>query len=369
MTLRSEVCSVQYSKVQYSKCFLPKKFKKRRKKVAGKLSSSPKTETSLFSTFRLSGSMEDDHWRQKCVAAFGLKPLPWANDGLTSLSQGDNETWKRYYDFRMKLEKDDEIIKEDEDCDGSVYLLHKYKDSLTHEVDRVGFEPWLQHTKQRIYDICWQDDIIRSVSTSATIFAPYVLPRALVLDHEYHCRTLYSSCELHCSWHFRLVRFDGEPHGDQVQKRKRLDDEFELLCSNGYKDPPQVKKRVRWVPVEDIDVHNFTPNTVRRMREWLFGSHKSSQVLDDFAFLRLIFASCGTADFGPPQGHVGYTWSPDLDTLKEMIAKGFLGEDDDASLSWLEYQARLVSGALRPQDKYYVPYDLLKQSQSGDEWF
>jgi hypothetical protein len=223
----------------------------------------------------LSGSMEDDkidqtkkrkapdcdQWRQKCVAAFGLEPLPWANDRLTTLSQADNETWKRYYNFRMKIEKEDEIIEEDEDYDGSIQLLHECKDGLKHEVDRVGFEPWLQHTKQRIDDICWEDsdrDSIRSVTTSATIFAPYALPRALVLEHRYHFRPRSSFCEFYCYWHFRLVRFDGEPNGDTVQQRLALkypkgwilmnptyvaDDEMEVLCSNGYKDNPRVQGR------------------------------------------------------------------------------------------------------------------------------
>ena len=34
-------------------------------------------------------------------------------------------------------------------------------------------------------------------------------------------------------------------------------------------------------------------------------------------------------------------------------------------LYWLEYQARLVAGALRPQDKCYVPYVVLK---AKSEW-
>ena len=101
------------------------------------------------------------------------------------------------------------------------------------------------------------------------------------------------------------------------------------------------------------------------MREWLFGSHKSTQVLDEFAFLRLIFASYGTADFATLHGDAGYIWSPDPDMRGEMIAEGVMGEDDDAKLSWLEYQARLVSGAIRPRDKYYVPYDLL---EAKSEW-
>lgn len=322
-----------------------------------------------------------DQWRQNCIAGFGLEPLPWTNDGLTKLGQADNDTWKRYYDFRMKLEKEDEIIEEDEDDDGSIRVLHKCKDGLKDEVYRVGFEPWLQHTKQRVDDICWQDsDDIRSVTTSATIFAPYALPRALVLEHEYHFRSRYSSCEFYCYWRFRLVRFDGEPNGDKVQQKLALkypkgwiltnptyvaDEEMEVLCSNGYIDPPRVQEEVDWVRVEDIDVQNFSPTTVRRMREWLFGSHKSTQVLDDFAFLRLIFASYGTADFGTLQGDAGYAWSPDREMRKEMIAEGVMGEDDDAHLSWLEYQARLVSGAIRPQDKYYVPYDLL---EAKSEW-
>ena len=39
--------------------------------------------------------------------------------------------------------------------------------------------------------------------------------------------------------------------------------------------------------------------------------------------------------------------------------------DGFTGLNWLEYQARLVAGALRPFDKYYVPYDTL---EAKSEW-
>ena len=78
------------------------------------------------------------------------------------------------------------------------------------------------------------------------------------------------------------------------------------------------------------------------MRRWLFGSILSSEVISDFDFLRLIFASCGSPNFDIIYGRIGYTWCPDTEVQSELIAMGI--DVSKYSLSWLEYQARSVSG-------------------------
>jgi hypothetical protein len=328
---------------------------------------------------------------------FELAPLPWSNERLDAVSQADDETWKRYHEYRTRLETeaaiedgeddDAEMEVDNEDDDGKTRVLCKCQEALKKQVEAVDYEPWRRHTFQNVDDLQWKSSSteIRSITTCATVFSPYILPHAIELEHRYHCRPRYTWCEFYCYWHFRLVRFDGEPNGDEVQQRLArtypkdmillnptyvADDDMEVLCSNGYMDPPQIQEEVEWVRVEDIDVHNFTPNTVCRMRDWLFGSLKSTEILSDYDFLRLIFASYGTAGFKTLDGDVGHFWLIHSELHSQLIAGGIVDKDNEeykdfTGLHWLEYQARLVAGALRPQDKYYVPHDVLA---AKSEW-
>ena len=183
------------------------------------------------------------------------------------------------------------------------------------------------------------------------------------------------------------MRFDGKGPGDETQQRlaKRYpkgwhfedlpggiffnDDGEEELCSNCYVDPPSVKEQYEdWQPIENIQTCNLTPSCLRRIRGWIFGSASLSMaLLDNFALLRLVFASCGTADFGSILGHTGHSW-PSFRNRQQafdaLVADGVLAEDSDPyesikGVGWLEYQARLITGALRPQDLYYEPYDIM----------
>ena len=54
------------------------------------------------------------------------------------------------------------------------------------------------------------------------------------------------------------------------------DDEMKVLCSNGYKQGSATDSGTSRLGT--IDVHTFTPNTVRRMREWPLGSLKSTNL-------------------------------------------------------------------------------------------
>ena len=323
-------------------------------------------------------------WRQKCADDFGLVEQPGAAT-LAALSS-DEETWKRYHEFRSRLEKETSIEEIDED-DDKTGILQQFRQALQEEADEVHYDAWVRHTFQSVDNLQWElpGQEIRSMTACATIFSPYLIPHAVELEHRYYCRPRFSWCEFYCYWHFRLKRFDGEPNGDDVQQKLSqrypkdvillnptyvADDEMEVLCSNGFKDPPTIEEDVGWVAVEDIDVHNFIPNTIRRIRQWLFGSQSLSQVLTDFDFLRLLFGSFGTAGFQILHGDVGHSWSIGSDLHAQLIQDGVVENNDEifqdfTGLNWLEYQARLVAGALRPYDKYYVPYDLI---EAKSEW-
>ena len=135
--------------------------------------------------------------------------------------------------------------------------------------------------------------------------------------------------ESRCSWFFKLLRLDEE-------KEKEV-----LLCSNGYTGGK---------PLENINVRNFT---LKSIRTWLFAATASVSVLSDFDLLKLLFASCGSAEFHTICGDVRYSWDPSSDKKKEEILAN--KHIDAESVSWLEYQARRASRALRPLDQYYKP--------------
>ena len=137
-------------------------------------------------------------------------------------------------------------------------------------------------------------------------------------------------------------------------------DEVEFLCSNSLKDLPTIrgeKDGEFWQAIEDIDVSNFTPATLARIRMWLLGSPATDTTLSQFDFVQLLFTAFGCPDFSPNrlcQETFGYSWTPDSEVCS-MLESG----DSECSLGWLEYQARLVCGALRPLDHFYQPYDEL----------
>ena len=136
-------------------------------------------------------------------------------------------------------------------------------------------------------------------------------------------------------------------------------DDMELLCSNRYLEMPT--NEIGWHPVEDMDTSKLNPAFLRRIRQWLFGSYLSRTILDDFQLLKYIFASCGAVQFCTLEGFVGYHWKATPDQVEEMLDFGLSTKETEQArnvgTNWLEYQCRLISGALRPMDHFYVPYD------------
>jgi hypothetical protein len=117
--------------------------------------------------------------------------------------------------------------------------------------------------------------------------------------------------------------------------------------------------------MEDIDVSNLTPTTIWRIRNWIYGSpHQSLKLLDDFPFLRLLFAACGSAEFCTHKGHIGYEWCSYLGSFAQEVDE-VVGGRTGWKLGWLEHRVRVISGTLRPLDRYYEPYDIVKKK---GEW-
>ncbi len=46
------------------------------------------------------------NWRQRCIDDFQLLPIPnkWMSGSLIKLSISDDDTWKRYHDYRSKYD-------------------------------------------------------------------------------------------------------------------------------------------------------------------------------------------------------------------------------------------------------------------------
>ena len=123
-------------------------------------------------------------------------------------------------------------------------------------------------------------------------------------------------------------------------------------------------------------MNNFTPLTVKRIRCWLLGPSTMNKSLSDFDFIRLLTAVWATPNFrvidrhvgpyGLGLGYIGYTWDPmdpECSDYKEYVDQS--STDRPHEVSWFEYQARLVTGALRPSDSYYQPYD---ERKAKTEW-
>mmetsp|Transcript_17070 Transcript_17070/g.32295 ORF Transcript_17070/g.32295 Transcript_17070/m.32295 type:complete len:297 (-) Transcript_17070:374-1264(-) len=260
-------------------------------------------------------------WRERCTQEFSLLSLPgeWTanNDALSNLSVSDDETWKRYHEFRTRLVREQTSRNEDDDDDDEGYgkLLQRCQEAFRDELRRldptggrgVSSLDWQSHTIQQIEHCNWEDleydGDLRSATYLSYIFSPYALPHALNFKHYYHLRARMNWGEFHCEWLFSMLRFDGKPHGDEVQQELayswpmswhyrgpsqvvyKAQEKMEVLASNGLIDPPHVEG-VEWAHVEDINVSNFTSLTVQRLRGWLFGSSfHSLTVMDNFSFL------------------------------------------------------------------------------------
>lgn len=333
---------------------------------------------------------KDGGWRQKCIDAFDLHPLPerWVSkdEHLRKLSEATDEVWKNYYECRIKhipikekkadcagwesdVDEDDDLRMSDEPSNEGVLACIKLElDCEVHDVKRempaVEMEDAAdlrstlletfskKHTSQEC-DCAWDDgENPRSADYFALVFSPFALPRALRLTHEYYNRAKYFSTEFRVEWTYKLMSFGYSE-----------EDDFKEICSNSFVDPSS--------PMEKIKMKNLTKALIDRLREWIFGlNEETSLVLDDFYFSRLLFATCGSSGFDTSKGDIGYTWiagnTPELQKLKKEHG------DDFFMVSWLEHRVRTICGALRPLDKHYVPYERSEEaadirSNSGNE--
>lgn len=308
----------------------------------------------LFAT--IMSTANDVNWRQKCIDEFKLLSIPaeWKVDEKTSTAT--NDVWRAYFHHRKQCESRAKTLYAGQDSDGYDYYLEKdlvkqCRNKLKQMQEAIGgaASTWLDITYVQVTELVPEYDGIGDISTAeykAIVWSMYAIPHSVELEHRYHCRPRYSSVEFSTSWYYTLKYYTDVVSTFREDKRK--------LCSNCFED-----ERLR---LDCIDARGLDSYTVSCLRLHLFGanSDESKQALNDFDFLRLLFASMATPDFETLKGNVGYAWQPGLGSRaeKELVDEGLVANIRDAmtiKIKWLEYEVRRVTDTLRPIDKYYEP--------------
>lgn len=286
-------------------------------------------------------------WREKCIDKFKLLPVPWHED----VGKGSEETWKNYYEFRIKwcptlYDDDDDDADSDDDDDGSVELIKDWSAELDELRDELKVAKRWQATLG-VVGLVWEDcEMIRSATFFSHIWSPYAIPQAVALEHKYHCRPRSTTVEFHVTWGYHLQTF--------LDRADNTDFKYRQLCSNAFEDEE--------LRLDVINTFNFNKRTVDSLRLHLFGAVQLSQqdYCDDYSFLCLLFGSMGTFDFATIKTDgVGWMWSfgysQTEQQLRERLVKEGVISEDSPGISWLEHAMRTAAGNLRPIDAYYAP--------------
>lgn len=276
-------------------------------------------------------------------------PLP------DEVSTATVDVWRAYYSHRIACKKREDYLQDsDEDEYGEEEKVRELFDKCQSELEEVeegvrgvdwtndnGF-PWFENTFidiERYVPDAYGCNELQSATYKAIVFSPYAIPHAIELQHRYHRRARWSTMEFYATWAYSLKTYDNGVSSSN---------EMMQLCSNCYEDEE--------LRADTIELDGLTTSTVDRMREHLFGTLSSKSYLDDFSFMKLIFASMATPNFETVEGEIGHGWFPDSKVSKQIVAEGiFPSEDEIKGIQWLEYEVRRVTNALRPIDKYYEP--------------
>jgi hypothetical protein len=317
--------------------------------------------------------LDESSWAKRCMDEFDLRAFPksWEAPSLVNkMSLSDESAWRSYFEARVQLEEDskevnydpDDDDKKEEDTYSTVYEI-KIQAELSK--DQGGLlQP---HTAIRVTGVSLEDEILESARVVSTIFSPYMLPRAVQFCHRYHRRVESEFTRFYCTWYMQFISLADKREDDSLNLWRPCIEDLEVLCSNCYMTMPTAE--IPWRAVEDIDTFNLSAPVVRRIREWLFGTPRSTEVMTDLELLKYAFASCGTSNFCTIYGTNGDRWMAKRAQVKDMLAYGLSREEVNhaqfVGVGWLEYQCRLISGDLRPIDQFYLPYD--QRYQKG-EW-
>mmetsp|Transcript_6275 Transcript_6275/g.15605 ORF Transcript_6275/g.15605 Transcript_6275/m.15605 type:complete len:387 (+) Transcript_6275:83-1243(+) len=310
----------------------------------------------------------------RCVDQFGLQPVPDAWKDSTH-GRGSETAWKRYYNYRSRVEDIADVDKLSEDDDG--YLDYKYLKEWQQEVELRSEEymatdvEW--HWTPKLGNLTWEDyEQLRSAEYYAHVWSPFAIPHAIELEHRYHGRARYRSFEFFTFWGYRLIDFEDESTIDS--------DRFKNICSNCYEDDV-----LRQDIIKESHMNN---NTSSKIRKFLYGTDSDESkaiTCSDMNLWLMLFASMGTTDpdldTDPNDCDHGYAWCPSRD--KEMKQKLYdlgasEGNDPRANpngpiedyypsgCGWLKHRLLQITGNLGPVTQHYQP-PTIKDAGGYDE--
>ncbi|KAL7500934.1 hypothetical protein ACHAWT_009692 [Skeletonema menzelii] len=314
----------------------------------------------------------DDTWRSKCISKFDLKPVP--DDD--SFPAGSEDAWKRYYQKRVKVEKDDPRLVDNYDSDGNSIAKEEGEEELEDIIfswTDYGMESRLeklmaegckwQWTPQKP-KLGWDSDCkLQSADYYAYVWSPYAIPVAIDLHHSWYGKVGWSYSTLNTDYNYLMLDFEDSDEGGKYVELCSFDDDV-------------------------IKTSNLNKATVDKLRKFLYGSNTEQmkqQTVSDKNFLFLLFGSMGTTDEhfedDEKDACLGWTWIPwQHDGMKEKLFELKAPEDDDENgvpptslekysprrCSWLRYAILKAADSLGPVSKHYQPPPRKKSSPESD---
>ena len=318
-------------------------------------------------------------WRSRCIESFGLLPAPknW-RDCSTEWA------WERYYHFRSLTQEQFDPCRQHgthtfvlgDEIEDSCLWSQQLRDELRSKMDNLQKEIFGVDGDDVLWDYtAWIGSDLRfkghnrvgTVTHHAVVWSPFAIPHAVRLEHYYHHHSRAYSREFRVSWSYRL--FDFEDLNFQASRKTEL-------CSN------------TWNRNDNVRARNLSAGTVELLGTFLFGPRfggvtsensmslddyddsKNILDIDDYSFLRLLFGSMATFDFGKEHSGdgFGYRWKPSEEEFQKMALEGALDgtdleETSDISLPWLAHRIKEITHTLTSAESYYRP-----PSQVGDAW-
>lgn len=255
--------------------------------------------------------------RAKSVAAFGLQ-----EDGGES---ADEDEWRRYWEERSR-HWDGSNFEPDYEENAGVVRADAWKKVAkllrSPPFRELAWKKQLRISTDEVDD--GNGDSLRELGTSATLYSPLALPRAVELGLHFWQKPRYSSCEFSFSIDFRLIDFTGA-------KRPK----FKALCSTRFVDcPDDGMEDDTWEDVESV-TNNFSSAAVKHIRSWLLGGADDGHSIASYELMELLLSATGL-------------WSHLVDSGNALDLRSM-------------YELKAATGRLTAEDRAkHEPYDPTK---------
>lgn len=285
------------------------------------------------------------------IEEYNLMPVPekWLDEAphLRKICKS-NQIWEAYEKFRSTIEYNAKHRRASKRSS-----TQRIKETYMYPFakSRGGLQwPNSSYTEIKSVEFNRQDEI-KLLDVSAVVFSPIAVPRAIEFGHHYEVVALGEYIIAVAKWKYRTI-YISPTTADGIKKGPWM-----TICST--KQQQGATKR--------SDVAGLSPEAIAAMRNWLIGTsdHNSARsVLDDFDYLRFVFASTLTP-LKPPDSSLRIC----MHSLTRSAAKETSSSTEDEThkkrhmdelrdsfaknrpISWLEYEVRKATGRLRPRDQ------------------